>query len=270
VKLGIYLYGIGTVAAGVFDLIWGEFEPAHQPIQAWGDVPHHWVVAYVAAVCLILAGAAVLFRRTAQIGAVACAVLYSAFALFSFPRFVTAPRILGHHVSIYIGILGGVAQQAILVAAALMVYTYFATRLTPAPDAVRIVTRWIFGLSSINFGIDHFNAVRIVAAMVPSWMPFAGNFWAVLTGIAFLLAGLAIISRVLDVLAARLLGLMLLVFSALTLAPSVPAHVHNHVAWGSNAYNLAAVGGVWIFSEWIACRRTPQERYSRVPIPQAS
>jgi hypothetical protein len=33
----IYVYGIASVAAGIMDLVWGEFEPAHQPIQAWGD-----------------------------------------------------------------------------------------------------------------------------------------------------------------------------------------------------------------------------------------
>jgi len=40
-----------------------------------------------------------------------------------------------------------------------------------------------------------------------------GNFWAILTGTAFALAGIAILSGILDVLAARLLALMLLVFS---------------------------------------------------------
>ena len=91
--------------------------------------------------------------------------------------------------------------------------------------------------------------------MVPKWMPLGGDFWAILTGIAFVLAGIAILSGILDVLAARLLALMLLVFSVLVLAPGPLAHPHNHVAWGSNAYNLAAVGAAWIFAESIAIRR---------------
>jgi hypothetical protein len=36
-RSAIYVYGIASVAAGIMDLVWGEFEPAHQPIQAWGD-----------------------------------------------------------------------------------------------------------------------------------------------------------------------------------------------------------------------------------------
>ena len=98
--------------------------------------------------------------------------------------------------------------------------------------------------------------------MVPAWIPFGGNFWAILTGIAFVLAGIAILSGILDVLAARLLALMLLVFSVLALAPEPLAHPRDHIAWGSNAYNLAAVGAAWIFAESIAARR--RERRNEV------
>src|SRR5262245_59835788 len=29
-RVGLYLYGLSTIAAGIFDLIWGDFEVAHQ------------------------------------------------------------------------------------------------------------------------------------------------------------------------------------------------------------------------------------------------
>ena len=56
---------------------------------------------------------------------------------------------------------------------------------------------------------------------------------------------LAIISGVLDILAARLLGAMLLVFSALALAPLIFATARDHISWGANAYSQTAVGAVW-------------------------
>ena len=86
-------------------------------------------------------------------------------------------------------------------------------------------------------------------------MPQSATFWTVLTGIAFVLAGLAIISGVLDVLAAQLLGLMLLIFSVLVLTPPIFASPHDHAAWGANAYNLTAVGAAWIVADWLASRR---------------
>jgi hypothetical protein len=78
------------------------------------------------------------------------------------------------------------------------------------------------------------------------------TFWAVLTGVAFVLAGVAIISAVLDVLAAKLLGLMLLTFSALALAPMIFSFPRDHASWGANAYNLTAVGAAWIVAEWLS------------------
>jgi hypothetical protein len=76
--LGRWLLGVASLAAVVFDAIWGGFEPAHQPIHALGDhIP----------------------------GVTALAIVYAAFAAFWLPRFVTAPRVLGYHPAVYIGVL---------------------------------------------------------------------------------------------------------------------------------------------------------------------
>jgi uncharacterized membrane protein YphA (DoxX/SURF4 family) len=255
-RAGVYVYAAGSIAAGILDLIWGDFEAAHQPIQALGDhIPGREMLAYVAAMWLIAGGAAILGRRTVRAGAWALAAIYFIFAVFWLPRFYTAPHALGFRVPLLIGLLAGVAQQLILVAAAGIVRASLATRDSAWLSRTHLLVRWTFGLSSIAFGLGHLTGVREVAAMVPKWIPPGGNFWAILTGIAFVLAGLAILSGVQDVLAARLLTLMLLVFSVLVLAPRLLANPHNHVAWGSNAYNLAAVGAAWIFAESIATRR---------------
>jgi uncharacterized membrane protein len=254
-RAGVYLYGIASIAAGIINVAWGNFEPAHQPIQAFGDhIPGQRIFAYLIAVCLMAGGAAILRRRTAEAGAVALGLVYSIFAVFWLPRFYTAAQALGFRILVFVGVLGGVAQQMILVAGAVILYGSLGGR-TPAsrPEALRFA-RWIFGLGSINFGLQHFNSVKFVAAMVPKWMPFGGGFWAVVTGVAFVLAGVAILSRVLDVLAAQFLALMLLMFSILALAPLPFASPLNHIAWGSNAYNLAAVGSVWLFAALIPSR----------------
>jgi len=169
--------------------------------------------------------------------------------VFWLPRFYTAPHLLGFRIPVLIGLLAGVAQQAILVAAAGIVYASQATRGSAWLLRAPLVVRWIFGVSSILFGLAHFTGARQVAPMVPKWMPFGGNFWAILTGIAFALAGIAILRGILDVPAARLLALMLSMFSVLVLAPGAVARRGNHIAWGSNAYNLAVVGAIWIFAE---------------------
>jgi apolipoprotein N-acyltransferase len=106
--------------------------------------------------------------------------------------------------------------------------------------------------------------------MIPKWIPLGGTFWAMLTGIAFALAGLAIIAGVLDILAAKLLGAMLLVFSALSLAPLIFASPHNHVSWGANAYNLTAVGAAWIIAESLADRQQLEQHQQGAPLEEPS
>jgi uncharacterized membrane protein YphA (DoxX/SURF4 family) len=247
-KYSSWLFGIASALAGLFDLIWGEFEPAHQPIQAWSDhIPGLSILARIAAFWLILGGIALLIRPAARTGAAALAVLYGIFCLFPLPRVVSAPHYLGYHPAVYIGVLVSVAQQLIIFIAALLLWLFLTDHRTNQPR-VTILARVLFGLSSIDFGLGHFTNIPGTEAMIPNWLPLGGAFWAVLTGIAFLLAGLALISGILDVVAARLFGLMLLVFSVVVLPPRILASPHAHLPWGSNAYNLTAIASAWTLS----------------------
>ncbi len=86
-------------------------------------------------------------------------------------------------------------------------------------------------------------------------MPLGGEFWTIVTGICFVLAGLAIFSGIQDVLAARLLALMFLVFNLVALPPFIFADPKDHAAWGGNAFNLALLGANCIFGDAIANRQ---------------
>jgi uncharacterized membrane protein len=254
-KLATWLFGAASVIAGILDLIWREFEPAHQPIQAWSDhIPGITVLACIAAVWLIAGGLALLVRPAARAGAAALAILYSIFVLFPLPRLYTAPHYLGRHFGVYNGVLVSVSQQLVLVIAALCVWMTLSDR--PANVVTTRTLRWVFGLCCIVFGVGHFTALQPTASMLPAWMPFGGIFWSVLSGIAFLAAGLAIVSGILDVQAAGLLAVMFLLFVVLVLTPRALATPRNHVAWGGDAYTLAAVGASGIFSAWLALKRT--------------
>lgn len=260
-RVGRVLFGIGSVASGILDIIWREFEPAHRPIQAWGDhIPGLMFLVYAAGVLLIVAGAAIVPSRTARWGAFALAVLYGIFAIFPLPRLVTAPRLLGHHFPVYVGVCASIAQQLILAAgsaAAAMALRKGTLHSGPKAGLVRLT----FGLCAVDFGLAHLTGVQAVAVMVPRWMPLGTTFWTIFTGTAFLIAGLAILIRKYDVVAAHCLGLMLLVFSALVLLPRLLTNSHSHITWGSNAYNLAAAGAAWMFAEWAALRPAHQRAH---------
>jgi uncharacterized membrane protein len=255
VKLGIVVYALATIATGAINIAWGAFAAGYEPIQAFGDnIPGRQIMAYVAGVCLVIAGAAILWKRTARAGAIALGILYGIFTIFWLPRLYIAPHFLGHYPAVYIGVLDGVGQQIVLLAAAAIVYAVYSPENPRLQARTTAITRWMVGLSALDFGLAHLTGIPAVAPLVPKWLPPGQTFWAVLTGIAFALAGIAILVRVLDVLAARLLALMLLIFSVLVLAPQIPAFPHSKDAWDANAFNIAAVAAVWIFAEWLAAR----------------
>jgi uncharacterized membrane protein YphA (DoxX/SURF4 family) len=257
-RVGVYVYGMATVAAGIFDLIWGDFDASHQPIQAFGDhIPGRELFAYITAVWMIAGGAAILWRRTAKAGAAALAVIYLVFTVFWLPRLYTAPQILGFRIPVYIGVLSGVGSQLIVVAAGALVYAWLATPRSSWPRTI-LFARWIFGLSAIDFGLGHLTDLQDNVVYVPKWMPLGAEFWIIVTGICFVLAGLAILSGIQDVLAARLLALMFLAFNLVALPPFIFADPKDHAAWGGYAYNLAAVAAAWILADSIA--RCPAER----------
>lgn len=269
-KAGVFLLAIGTIGAGVLDLIWGEFDPAHQPIAALGDqLPGRTVFAYLTAVWMISGGVAILWRRTARAGALATAIVYFMFAMFWLPRFYTGPHILGFRFLLFTGLLAQLSSQLIVVAGSLILTASFASPTSSQRQISLEVGRWSFGLGSALFGVGHLTGIEVVGRMIPRWMPLGAPFWVVITGIAFLLAGFAILRGTLNVLAARLLGLMLVVFE-LALIPLVWAGPHQHPVWGANAYNLAAAGTAWIFAGSITKRHAQREQRSQVALYRAS
>jgi uncharacterized membrane protein len=258
-KFGICVYGLSSAAVGIMDFMWGGFDPAHQPIQAFGDhIPGSEVLAYITAVWMIAGGAAIMWRRSARIGGAALAIIYFAFAIFWLPRFYTAPHYLGFRVPVFIGVAAGFGIELIALAGGALVYASTATRSSSWPRTI-LITRWIFGLCSINFGVNHLDAVADNLFYVPKWMPLGQEFWVILTGICFVLAGLAVLSRIQDVLAARLLALLFLAFNVFSLPQFIFADPKGHAAWGGNAINLAFVGASLIFADAIASRRKQVE-----------
>jgi uncharacterized membrane protein len=258
-KFGIYVYGLSSATVGVMDFIWGDFDPAHQPIQAFGDhIPGREILAYITAVWMIAGGAAILWRRSARAGGAALAIIYFVFAIFWLPRFYTAPHYLGFRIPVFIGVSAGFGIELISCVGGSLIYASLSTHSSSWPRMI-LIARWIFGLCAINFGVNHLDAVADNLFYVPQWMPLGQEFWVLLTGICFVLAGLAVLSRIHDVLAARLLALMFLAFNVFSLPQFIFADPKGHAAWGGNAINLAFAGSSLIFAEAMASRRKQVE-----------
>jgi uncharacterized membrane protein len=254
-KIGVWLYGLATIVTGILNIVWGAFEASHQPINALlPHVPGQQALAYIAGVWLVASGAAILWERTERIGAIGSAIIYLIFALLWVPRFYTATHALGLKLGVLIFVLGGVAAQGMLISPAVIVYGAMPSRDAAWRERAAIAGRWMLGIPPITFGLGHLVSLPAYVRFVPHWVPFP-LFWVALTGIAFLLAGIAIVSGKLDVLAAQLLALMLLLFEGTVEVPPVFDHPHSQTAWGGAVYNLTAIAACWIFAEYVLGRR---------------
>ncbi|MBV9928564.1 MAG: DoxX family membrane protein [Acidobacteria bacterium] len=255
-NLGSHVYGLGAVALGLVGLVWGDFATVWQPIQALPfAVPHRESLAYFAAACLLSAGVAIQWRRSAPAGLSVLALLYFVFALFWLPRVIGYPQLFGTW--------GGMLEEMALAVAALVVYSSLLPRDSAGARRAALTGRLSFGVCVLAFGLSHFFAIPETAAMVPEWVPPNQKFWAVATGVFHLLAGVAILSGVLDVLGSRLLTLMLALFGALVWAPALFAQPREHMVWAGNAINLALTGAAWVVADSIADHRRPHAQEGR-------
>jgi uncharacterized membrane protein len=245
IHFGARVYGLGAIALGLVGLVWGDFADVWQPVS--GSIPHRTALAYIAAAILLTAGASIEMRRIARAGVVALAILYFIFALLWLPRVIGYPQIFATW--------GGFFEQFSLVAAALVVYACLAPGDSGWAARTARIGSVLYGICVLSFALDHFFALKETARMVPAWIPLGQQFWAVETGIFHLLAGLAILSGILAVVASRLLTAMLLAFGALVWAPSLFAEPHKHMVWAGNAVNLALAGAAWVIADYMASRR---------------
>ncbi len=253
-RIGVWFYGLGTVLTGILNIAWGAFDASHQPIKLLGkDFSGQHVLAYVVGGWLVAAGLSILFRRSAKIGAAACGISYLVFVAFWLLQYPAGIHTYGWQIRVFLGVSFGLGQQLMLIAPAAI--AYFSTG---SPDSLSqkraaIAARWMLGLPPILFGLFHLAGIKIFSTIVPQWMGF-GYLWAGLTGIAFILAGGAICSGIMDVLALRLLALMLLLFEGMVEIPPIFVRLHNEQTWGAAVYNLSAIGGCLIFAAFMASR----------------
>ena len=137
IRAGAYVYGVASAAAGIMDLIWGDFDASHQPIQAFGDhIPGLTILAYITGAWMIAGGVAILWRCSARAGGAMLAVIYLVFTVFWLPRFYTAPHYLGFRISVFIGVLAGAGTQLITFAAGALVCASLARHSSSWPRTI--------------------------------------------------------------------------------------------------------------------------------------
>ena len=239
IALGWRVYGLGVMAVGMVCLAFGKFDPGQ-------SVPEHFAgrtaLAYAAGAFLVVAAAAIEWRRTAVWGATALTAYY-----WLFVTILMNGRQLLKHYAAY-GIYEEIAIQLAIAVGALIIYANSAE--IDAALAVRLTRlgQLTFGVCAMVFGGAHFVYMNLTAPLVPKWLPPTQQFWGYLTGVCFIAAGIAILTGVRSRLAAILLTVMLASFGLLANGPVLLADHSSHWNWSESAVNLAVVGSAWVLA----------------------
>jgi hypothetical protein len=228
-NLGRHLFGVAAFAFGLITLAWHVYNDWHLPP----------FLVYLAAVALVLGGAAMQFRRTAKAGAAVLGAVYFAFALACVPRIVATPRVYNSW--------GNFFEQFSLVAGAAIVFA----RLSSAwsRETLNRIGRILLGICAASFTLEQAFYLAATASLVPKWLPPGQMFWAVATTVLFALAAVALLANRMALLATRLLTMMLVLFGLLVWVPLLLSDAHSHTNWSETAETFAIAGTAWILAD---------------------
>jgi len=240
---GWRIYGLGVMALAMVCLAWGDFDPG-QPVPK--GFPDRAALAYAAAAFMLVAGAAVEWRRTTAWGAAALSAYYA----FIVVILMNGRVVLAHYAEY--GSYSGAAEQLAIAAGGLIVYA--ASAQIDAAQTARLTRlgQVAFGVCALLFGGAHFFYMNLTVPMVPKWLPPTQEFWAYATGIGHIAAGVAILAGVQARLAAILLTAMYASFTVLVHVPMLLADPSSRWIWSENALNLALIGAAWVVADSLA------------------
>jgi len=242
-SMGHVAFAATMIGFGVQGLVKRGFAPIWEPVPE--GVPARSMLIYLCALVPLACGIGLFWQRTAAAAArLLLAFLLLWLLLLRLPLIVISPTV---------GVWYSSCQTAVIVAAAWVLYVWFATdqdrqRLGFATGdrGVRIA-RALYGLALIPFGLAHFIYLQATAPLVPDWLP-AHVAWAYFTGGTFVAAGIAVLIGVYARLAATLSALQIGLFTLLVWVPVVASGA-NASQWAEFVVFWALTAGGWVVAE---------------------
>ena len=247
---GWRVYGLGVMALGVVCVAFGDFHPG-QPVPK--DFPDRTVLAYAAAAFMLVAGAAVEWRRTLTWGAAAITAYFALVVVTLMNGYV----LLAHYAEFLP--YESIAIQLAITAGGLIVYANSAKIDATLARRLTHVGQRALGVCALIFGTAHFVYLNLTAPLVPNWLPPTQAFWAYATGVAHMAAGIALLTGIQGRLAAILLTIMFVSFTVLVHVPMLLATPSNPWIWNENAINIALIGAAWVVADSLA---SPKREWS--------
>jgi uncharacterized membrane protein YphA (DoxX/SURF4 family) len=235
-KLGRITFGIASIGFAIQQLLHVVLQ-SPSPGPPW--TPSSAFLLNLAAAALFSAGVTFLTDWNIRLGAgVLAGVLFLRILLIHLPNLLTHLHDPGPWTSTF--------EMIALSGVALALATSPAISSRNANNAFT-VSRLLFAISLIVFGIQHVMYGAFIANLIPSWIPLR-LFFAYFVGAAFFAASLSFITKVKASLAGFMLGVMFLIWVVILHAPRIAAASRNQNEWTSGLIALAMCGAGFIFA----------------------
>jgi uncharacterized membrane protein len=238
---GHAVFAATMVALGILGLIKPDY------VALWQPIPQGLTaLSYLCALISLASGMGLLWWRTA---APAARALLSYLLLW-----LLLLRVPGMFLSPTVEFWWAACKTAVMAAAAWVLYIWFAKAsgerrfdFATGDRGLRIA-RILYSVALIPFGIAHFIYLKQTAALVPGWLPFHVA-WTYITGCAFVVAGLAVLTGVYARLAAALSALQIGLFTLLVWVPIVGAGSKDAFQWSETVVSAALTAGAWVVAD---------------------
>jgi len=260
-RKGQFLFGIAIAALGVENLICARLGLSVRGVP-W--FPGNPFLACLTGIVLLAAGLSIAANVRARLTAALLGILFLLYVpLLEAPKVIAKPMNMSVR-TVFFETLA-MCASALILAGTLPSGGSF-PRWDRVLDKLSRLGPYLFGVSSVVFGIDHFLGLVFIATLVPAWM-HGGMFWVSFTGAAFIAAGISIAAKWMDEWAGFLLGTMFLLWFLLLHSPRVVAAFRSHNPnapneWSSAFIALGMCGGSWICA-WHARQRRRQNTKQR-------
>lgn len=229
---GRLFFAISITVFGIQQFMYNDFLPTLMPIPI--SLPGRQFLLYIISIFLIIASICIVIKKMERLAATIIGIL---FLLLFF--IIHLPKIIGDP---HNGGLWAAAFEVFAIGGgALFLARISSTGMNRTQNAIIRTGRYLFAISMLVFGIEHFIYADYISTLISSWIPLK-LFWAYFVGLVFIATSVSIFISIKTRLATLWLGIMFLLWFLILHLPRVAADVHKEDEWTSAFVALAMCG----------------------------